>query len=282
MALLSSCWLLIEAIIIPHGFRKWICLSFFIHPLILFACQLFLWLKLIKEWILYVASYPLKTIFIFGSYVFRTFRNWFVCFLNFFSTATRIRNDEHTPEAEKFESLQICSYNLCVGSHITSSVLLSNIVTLAIRHEVFEEEKECPEDLVLHDEGENTDVPTLFIDDGMSGKQYLPYDSSSSTEYENENSTKCLPACSSNSQEEDTFVDDPLQSACNSALQVVEREVVAAQDYKEDSDAFHKKYSERMRWFDILNYDRTCGTSGSLLIIALSPQRCYYVLLYVF
>ncbi|KAK9082101.1 hypothetical protein Syun_031582 [Stephania yunnanensis] len=40
MDLLSTCWFIIEYVLIPDGFMKWICLSFFIYPFLLFFCQI--------------------------------------------------------------------------------------------------------------------------------------------------------------------------------------------------------------------------------------------------
>ncbi|KAF8390191.1 hypothetical protein HHK36_024713 [Tetracentron sinense] len=42
---------------------------------------------------------------------------------------------------------------------------------------------------------------------------------------------------------------------------IMEREVEDERE-EEELDPFYMKYSERMRWFDLLNYERTCGISS--------------------
>lgn len=51
MAVLAHCWFIIECYLIPDGFTKWFFLSFYINPLFLFFCQIFLWVKTLKRWI---------------------------------------------------------------------------------------------------------------------------------------------------------------------------------------------------------------------------------------
>ncbi|TYJ14305.1 hypothetical protein E1A91_A10G109400v1 [Gossypium mustelinum] len=52
--------------------------------------------------------------------------------------------------------------------------------------------------------------------------------------------------------------------ACSSSSQVLEREVITTARDEDESEGFYKKYYERMRWFDILNHDRTQGISAIL------------------
>ncbi|XP_059295259.1 uncharacterized protein LOC132048368 [Lycium ferocissimum] len=52
MTPLSTCWLLIELYVIPHGFLKWFFLSFNVHPFFLVICQLYLWIKVLLGFLL--------------------------------------------------------------------------------------------------------------------------------------------------------------------------------------------------------------------------------------
>ncbi|XP_060195721.1 uncharacterized protein LOC132624978 [Lycium barbarum] len=52
MTPLSTCWLLIELYVIPHGFLKWFFLSFYVHPFFLVICQLYLWIKVLLGFLL--------------------------------------------------------------------------------------------------------------------------------------------------------------------------------------------------------------------------------------
>ncbi|XP_011085860.1 uncharacterized protein LOC105167737 [Sesamum indicum] len=54
MALLASCWLLVESFIIPHGFLKWFYLSFYINPILLLFSQIFLWFLKFHHWLLFI------------------------------------------------------------------------------------------------------------------------------------------------------------------------------------------------------------------------------------
>lgn len=165
----------------------------------------------------------------------------------------RLRQDDHEAEVEKFENLQICDYSQ-----------IAEMIILAIQSEVYEEEKDDWEEDSVLDEDENMEELVFYHDEDKTRMEYFLCDSNPSTEYEG--STKCLPACSFDSQSEQLYVDDSSPSIYTSS----KSEVTAAED-KDNLDAFYYKYTERMRWFDMLNYDRTCGTSGSLLIITL----CY-------
>ncbi|KAK4346599.1 hypothetical protein RND71_032938 [Anisodus tanguticus] len=52
MTPLSTCWLLIELYVIPHGYLKWFFLSFYIHPVFLALCQLYLWIRSVQRFLL--------------------------------------------------------------------------------------------------------------------------------------------------------------------------------------------------------------------------------------
>lgn len=70
MALLASCWLIVESFIIPDGFLKWFYLSFYIHPLFLVFCQIFLWLKILKKWLLFL-FFPFRIAYRLNLFVFK-------------------------------------------------------------------------------------------------------------------------------------------------------------------------------------------------------------------
>ncbi|KAL3525927.1 hypothetical protein ACH5RR_014299 [Cinchona calisaya] len=63
MTLFTSCWLIIERIIIPEGFIKWFYLSFYIHPIFLCFCQIVLWIKLLEKWFFFLFSFLFRIIF---------------------------------------------------------------------------------------------------------------------------------------------------------------------------------------------------------------------------
>lgn len=53
------------------------------------------------------------------------------------------------------------------------------------------------------------------------------------------------------------------------AVQLVKEEP----DTRKDSDPFYEKYSERMKWFDVLSYERTCGISTFFLLSYGTPTN---------
>ncbi|KAL5739068.1 hypothetical protein ACOSP7_027992 [Xanthoceras sorbifolium] len=81
----------------------------------------------------------------------------------------------------------------------------------------------------------------------------------------------CNSSSSNNSPEKISDMDDehpPSSSLCiSSTSSMVERDQEThdgGSDHQEESDVFYNKYAESMRWFDVLNYDRTCGISAVL------------------
>ncbi|KAK6913272.1 Protein of unknown function DUF1666, partial [Dillenia turbinata] len=70
--------------------------------------------------------------------------------------------------------------------------------------------------------------------------------------------------CDSNSPPRDLDINDYSPSICSSNLPMVNRNQIVDEREEEVFDPFYKKYTERMRWFDTLNYDRTSGISAIL------------------
>ena len=310
MALLTSCWFIIQTILIPDGFQKWFCLSFFIHPLILFFCRIFLWLKLLKECLLVVLVFPLRKFFSFCLYIFGLFRKCIVCFFSL----TRLNTAEVQEEVEQYYDTQPrFNWNQITYSCTVSSAASMRCKTklLEFDEDVFEETIDFAEDpllcqyekmeetvfylcdvstrkeylfcssnsvtpeensnqCLLQIQGEYEESTTLYEDENMEetviypSEEYSLYSSNSFPKHEYSN-IDVLPFCTSNSQDIDPCMDDFSPIVYASDFQLVEKEVDAEED-KEESDGFYKMYTERMRWFDVLNYERTCGISGSLFI----------------
>ncbi|KAK3212667.1 hypothetical protein Dsin_017373 [Dipteronia sinensis] len=100
----------------------------------------------------------------------------------------------------------------------------------------------------------------------------LPLDSCTKVvDLDNDNNDQFSSGSSSNnSPEKNSDMNDehPPSLCIPSSSSMVEREEThdIGGDYhqQEESDGFYEKYAERMRWFDVLNYDRTCGISAVL------------------
>ncbi|KAL3378730.1 hypothetical protein AABB24_004579 [Solanum stoloniferum] len=69
MTPLSTCWLLIELYVIPHGYLKWYFLSFYIHPFLLPFCQLYLLIKVLQKYLLTFILFVYKSSCFLISYV---------------------------------------------------------------------------------------------------------------------------------------------------------------------------------------------------------------------
>ncbi|GMP28849.1 hypothetical protein CsSME_00004216 [Camellia sinensis var. sinensis] len=59
-------------------------------------------------------------------------------------------------------------------------------------------------------------------------------------------------------------MDVSLPLVCISDSAVMGRESIDDQSREADLDSFYQKYTDRMRWFDLFNHDRTCGISAIL------------------
>ncbi|KAI3462934.1 hypothetical protein Pfo_019597 [Paulownia fortunei] len=103
MALLASCWLIVEFYIIPDGYLKWFYLSFYIHPLFLAFCQIFLWLKELQRWLLLLFFFPFRIACYLSLSIFR-FLNRVALLLFSFTRPTTVEDfygamDQEIPQA---------------------------------------------------------------------------------------------------------------------------------------------------------------------------------------
>ncbi|CAL5367791.1 unnamed protein product [Camellia sinensis] len=211
MALLTSCWLIIESIIIPDEFLKWYCLSFYIHPFLLFLCQIFLWIKLLQTWLLPIVSLPIQTTCFVASSIFRFITGIISLF---------------------------------------SFIRLNNIKTVHDNSLLVEE---------------TVREPNVHVDEDISLEEYVCSDCSSNSDTQDVNITKDSSSnCGSDSHTEDVEMDVSLPSVCISDSAVMGRESIDDQSREADLDSFYQKYTDRMRWFDLFNHDRTCGISAIL------------------
>lgn len=267
MALLTSCWFIIASIIIPDGFLKWFYLSFYIHPLFLFFCQVFLWLRLLKKW-LFLLVFPLRFVFFLGLFVFRSLSHFLFSFLSYFGW---VNAEVPLQEVERLENPQIYGQNLV--SHRCS---WSRVATI--------EENIKFKDIEVYHRIELDDQDDDYEEYDPSVLHPLDYEYTSLND-------ELSSVCSSNSPLKDEYLVEDLSSFsisdsptnnpemnmyfpsdCSTNFPVRERELVpygGDDDYdnnnnnnNEESNPFYDKYTERMRWFDVLNFERTCGISG--------------------
>ncbi|XP_050226793.1 uncharacterized protein LOC126676602 [Mercurialis annua] len=264
MGVLAFCWLIIEATIIPNGFSKWFYLSFYIHPSILVFCQIYLWLKLILKYIFLIFIYPYKIISFVCLYIFKFFKKLIL----YAFSCTRLTNNntssDFIQEVENLELVQNCNKNQSFSS-FSNSPIVGPIFQVQDKIKFQEEE-----------DG-SVRIDDLSLIDGSSSSSYYYSDDScevessiSSTEDEldenlemvNEYSPLVFRFDSPLLQEEDGEKNIDFLAPEPAPAEVEESKKSGSED--DDVDELYNKYCERMRWFDVLNYDRTCGISSIL------------------
>ncbi|KAI8533982.1 hypothetical protein RHMOL_Rhmol10G0053300 [Rhododendron molle] len=242
MALLTSCWFILESILFPDGFLKLSYLGIYNHPLLLFLCQLFLWIKLLQRWLPLLVSLAIRIAWFVASKICRVF----LSILSVFAFI-RIANDEFANEVEEHEIPSATIQNQTADSYSSCYAVPVSIKNEAkvygLHMEEVGEDTDCSDSSLL---GESIiREPRVLIDEDRSLEVYMPSESSSI------------------SPPQDDEINVTLPSLCSSNAPIVEGELIN-QSMEADVDPIYEKYSERMRWFDLLNHDRTCGISAIL------------------
>ncbi|XVF60543.1 hypothetical protein PTKIN_Ptkin08bG0056200 [Pterospermum kingtungense] len=265
MAVFASCWLIIGSIVIPDGyFLKWFYLSFYIHPAFLFACQIFLWLKLLNRYISAIFIYPSRLVCFLCLYVYKVCR---YCIIYIFSLF-RIINLQVVEEVDSNLELvkkpagtleavgNVVGQNQLVGLSICSRTLPMNKVVELQRHE-FEEVNE----ILPGRENSSLEDWSFRLHRDLSAEEYASSSRISSPSMDEAYLNEYSPLFSSLSS---PYMKQHSLPACSSSYPVSERELTTTAGDDGESEEFYKKYSERMGWFDMLNYERTCGISSIL------------------
>lgn len=269
MGLLGNCWLIIESFVIPDGKLKWFYLSFHIHPVFVSVCLLFVWLKLLNTWLLLLVSYPLRLIYFPGLSVFRLFKS----FITFIFSSTKVPNVDFR---EGTGNLEIAVQVIYMLSQLVESHSFLRVTPIRCQLKLLDYEK----DEFERKEDYRAAQSSIFLTTGIVDSDCESYSSLHSS---NESSTSI---CCSNLLLQDSIEESPAQDSSSgrsrsiyssNILSAVERQVIVSnreEDHgDEESDGFYKEYCERMGWFDILNYDRTCGISRYLYIYFSSPTN---------
>ncbi|XP_038698989.1 uncharacterized protein LOC119996430 isoform X2 [Tripterygium wilfordii] len=254
MAFLASCWIIIESVVIPDGLKKWFCLSFYIHPFFLFACQIFLWLRFLYACLSVIISFPFRVVCVMVLYIYK----WFQSFVIYIFSFTRSTNFEVTEEGENLDVVP------CFNHH-NQTVVLNSCLTIAPTiylpkvieplTDVFENETDGRDDAVLQ---EDEQVLCFDKDASINVNLSSPSCSNLSENYDNLNDGHLLHSSISSSTTNDLDMISSSTSDCSTNLSCLDGVVTDGQY----ADKFYEKYTERMRWFDVLNHERTCGISA--------------------
>lgn len=250
MALLASCWLLVESFVVPPGFLKWFYLSFYIHPFLLLLCQIFLWLKILFypvtvafRLVLSILGFVLRVVFAMFSYFSPSkdddlFYDAFEP--NFAQKQSQVAVDRSRVELGVFQRIRLCpiphgeatNHDICTSVHDSwlNQYLNSSCVASFHFYSMDEESSVNKSSLgIIQDSVTNSSTDRHLLLEEM-----IP-------------DVSPFPCSDSNDSlsEADLIVD----------------EYHGNSTYGEDTDQFHYKYTSRVRFFDVLYRERLQGIS---------------------
>ncbi|XP_010417298.1 PREDICTED: uncharacterized protein LOC104702134 isoform X2 [Camelina sativa] len=294
MAILSTCWLIIESIVIRDGFLRSSYLKLYMHPVVLFLCQLLIWLYLFFLWLLPC----FQTLYNAFSSVLVTFSKLFTSFLQVImvrreATCTiksrkEIKNTLNNLELSRSIHNPIPAFSFSFKYQVDTQLK----VLLALREgKLLEEEEEEEDDFfyefdqegvveLLDTEGEEEEEKDIDddIDDAVNMENNLELEIQTTMPLDQEDEY----SITSGEEEEDIVNSDvenydlsslvasdrdhpspssiaSLDSACQDTVEIENQTHRVVED--DETDQVYKKYCERMRWYDILSRDRTYGLS---------------------
>lgn len=252
MALLGSCWFIIESILLPDGSLKWFCLSFYIHPFFLCFCRIYLFIRWLHVSLLCIIVFTYRVACFFLSLVFRRLLRRCLVFISSFtiftsSSATSTDDFLVNEKVEEHKVPEIDHSQIKLFRHDRSKICAFEHQKIIF--EVLDDYKVSSVSIIddhVLDEEPNNEVDPVRVT------------SSSCTSISNDNLSMNVVSISGSSVDLD--MEFPLLCASNS--HVTEQElIISRQQTEEEVDLFYKNYADRMRWFDVLSHDRTCGIS---------------------
>ncbi|XP_018438886.2 uncharacterized protein LOC108811341 isoform X2 [Raphanus sativus] len=291
MALLSSCWLIIESIVIQDGFLKWSYMKLYMHPLVLFLCQLLLWLTLFFLWLVpyFQSSY-------------NSFLSFLVTFSKLFNRFLRVilSRREVTYNVVSMQEIKSTHANLELSRRIHNPApsfsfsfkdqVDSQLKVLLILQEgkILEDEDLCSqldqEDGVVHhldakeSKGEEEE-DTIDFFDVVNVENNLDFELKT---LPMDQESKCpLAKDDADDDDEKDIVNSDVESDLSS-LEASDRdqpspfsissfdsqlqdstvmENLTHQDEDDETNEVYNQYCERMKWYDILSRDRTYALS---------------------
>ncbi|XP_019092633.1 PREDICTED: uncharacterized protein LOC104782350 [Camelina sativa] len=289
MAILSTCWLIIESIVIRDGFLRSSYLKLYMHPVVLFLCQLLIWLYLFFLWL-----HPsFQTLYNAFSSVLVTFSKLFTSFLQVMivrreATCTieprkEIKNTLNNLELSRSIHNPIPAFSFSFKYQVDTQLK----VLLALREgKILEEEDDFfyefdQEGELLDTEGEEEEEKDIDDDivDAVNMENNLEFEIQTTMPLDQGDEY----SITSDEEEEDIVNSDvenddlsslvasdrdhhpspssiaSLDSACQDSVVIENQTHRVVED--DETDQVYKKYCERMRWYDILSRDRTYGLS---------------------
>ncbi|KAJ4974826.1 hypothetical protein NE237_008000 [Protea cynaroides] len=265
MTLLLSCWFLIENVLIPDGNEKWFRLSFFIHPQIFILCLVFSWARVLVGRMLAVLFFLLRIVWFVNFLVLKFLTNHLTLLLSIYPRS--VEEDLRFEIPETYNSIRaIVLYNCNRG--VPSTACMTK--TVEVERNWFEVKESNKEESVVH------------VDGDMSGNESLMCFQSSVSLVSGVDAEKERERSDVN-MDKDVDMDEAAQierelgvnmyedmemnefSACvwSSESHDMEEEIEnEIENYQ--LDPFFVKYIQRMKWFDLLNHERTSGINAIL------------------
>ncbi|XP_074375088.1 uncharacterized protein LOC141716807 [Apium graveolens] len=255
MGLLGSCWFIIENILFPNGSLRWFCLGFHIHPFFLFFCRIYLFITWLHVWLLCIFAFTSRVACFLLSLVFRRLLRSCLVFKNSFtkftSSTTATSTDDDFPVNDKvvYEVPEIQHTQIKLFRYDRSKIRVDEHQKI-----IFEELNDYKVSSVSVIDHELEKEPNCEEDPSI-------VTSSSCISISNDNLSMDVVSISA------SWVDDDKEFPllCASKSTVTEQElIISHQEAEEEVDLFYKNYADRMRWFDVLSHDRTCGIKAIL------------------
>lgn len=248
MALIASCWLIVESFVVPHGFVKWFYLSFYIHPVFLVFCQLLLWLKELMQ-LLICFFHPLKVVFRLSLFVFGLIVRVLLFLFSYIRpTKVDVFYDALVPDL-KHISLEDCQiFVSCTKSTRSRSHVVEEII-----------QDSCVEDSWLNE--------YLYSDYYSSSALMYDVDMSESM-LSNESEVEVLPdQHKSSTSFPSSFMDQSDETGDSVIRPSTPSDPLIPSLNSNDSfvvdveDPFHNEYTSRVRFYNVLYHERLHGIS---------------------
>lgn len=244
MTLLGSCWYITEKVLIRDGFEKWYCLSFYVNPFFLIFCQFFLWFKVAGIWLSFIISQPLSILWIFSVWILQNFKMYSIRFISFAkSNNSDVLQDaleiEVTEYFDAFQQIFDESSSKSIIKFQRDSTDFAKQVIVVHPNELLQEILEVPA---------NTFVKETKLVCQNLGDNFLQQSFSHTVDVKMDLDI-----------EDETL---PLSCSLESSFDHIEENKLEIVKQEEEIDPFYTKYLERMRWFDLLNQERTCAINS--------------------
>uniref|UniRef100_A0A7N0UB14 Uncharacterized protein n=1 Tax=Kalanchoe fedtschenkoi TaxID=63787 RepID=A0A7N0UB14_KALFE len=261
MVFLTSCWFIVEKVIIPDGYAKWFCLSYFIYPVILVFVPIFLFVEKLTGCLVLTVSYAVRFCRSLCEYGFRPARSLVVHVRSLLSGSDY---DQY------FDSIDSTDDDSQDAMAVDSSSCLS-LVAVGRNGSPIAEEADLFEE-IRHDFNEYAEnIYEVSSENSLSPDHetfsHVDFNSESS-----DSSVDPIEHPSLNSVDHPSL-DSPVREYCfitnsdgyfGSAPNL--ESPASELEPEQFDDPFYTEYADKMRWFDMLNHGYINSEMGAVFI----------------